>query len=1395
VPLFSTVEARVVDGKALAAPYWVRNLRQPVLFSTVVRALAEQGFDTFIEMSPHPILLPAIQQELQLRGRSAAAVPSLKREEREQATFLESLAVLYTQGHAIDWRALDAPGARRVSLPPYPWQRERFWHDVKANPTARPTTGLLGPRFASSLEEGTRFWETEIGTASHPYLGDHKVNGVVVVPAAAFVEMALAAAAELGPERAVSLVDLAIENALVLPAEGARTVQVAAAPGPGEAWSFRISSREGSAAPGAEAWTLHARGVARLEEAKPASAAPTTPELSGDGAAHYADMAARGLEYGRAFRALQAVATTAEGAWSRLALPDGLSTHGYRVHPSLLDGCFQLGLAALPEGTAGETYVPVAIDAVRWPGEAPAGTPHTAHATLRSTSAGSLALLAVDIAVADETGRLLMQVEGLRFQHVPRPGRGVADSLFAVAWDKEPRVLASTAAAEEWLILADKEGHGAALAARLGSRGQSVEVADGATCSDREKLAALLAPSGSGAKSVVHLASLDASSPETGGLEALAQARTLGCDGVVRLVQAAASTNGGPLRLVLVTAGAQAVVPGDVPAVEQSPLWGLGRVIASEHPELRPGLVDLPRAPTGADLDALADLLCGGESIEQVALRGGDRYVARLRPWKPEPERSERLLTPAGARPFRAVSSTPGILDGLVLRAERRRAPGAGQVEIEVLATGLNFMNVMSALGILPGYAGGVGPLGIECAGRVAAVGEGVSSSKVGDEVVAIAFDSLGTHALADARLTRRKPEGLGFADAASLPIAFLTAHYALNRLAHLEEGERVLVHAAAGGVGLAALQLARLRGAEAFATAGTPEKRRLLELMGVRHVMDSRSLAFREEVLARTGGEGVDVVLNSLAGEFIAASLSVLKPYGRFLEIGKRDIYGNTQMGLSPFRRNLSYFAIDLDRMIRERPEQVAALFDEVMALVDAGRVSALPVEAFPVSRVADAFRHMAQARHTGKIVVTLRDADAQIEEAPGATRSFTAGTCLVTGGLGGLGLAVARFLAEQGAPALALVGRSAPGASARAALSSLEQAGARVATFEGDVASAADVARILAEIDGSLPPLSGIVHAAGLLDDGILLQQTPEKFARVMAPKVEGAWNLHAAIAARPHVGLVLFSSVSALVGLPGQGNYAAGNAFLDALAHARRARGLPGSSINWGPWSGIGLAAAQENRGDRLALGGLRGLSPADGIDAFALLLANAPRQVAVMPLDWASYARSYPASARSLLMSALAARAVEGAAIAPAAAAGDVRETLLAADPGTRRRAALETYVREQVAQVLRQAPARIDVNKPLKALGLDSLMGLELRNRLEASLGLTLPATLVWNYPTVALLGPQLAERLGVPLDASAPSSAAPGDEPAGSDDEVEALLREVEDLSAEEARRLLSGGS
>jgi NADPH:quinone reductase-like Zn-dependent oxidoreductase/acyl carrier protein/short-subunit dehydrogenase len=734
--------------------------------------------------------------------------------------------------------------------------------------------------------------------------------------------------------------------------------------------------------------------------------------------------------------------------------------------------------------------------------------------------------------------------------------------------------------------------------------------------------------------------------------------------------------------------------------------------------------------------------LWADDGEREVALRQGKRFVSRLAPYSPTETIKDTFQTAVPGQPYRITVTDPGILDNLVRRPLNRRQLEPGEVEIEVRATGLNFMNVMAALGALPGYADGVGPLGIECAGVVTAVAPDVTQFNIGDPVMGIAFDSLGSHAVTNAHLLVPKPDFLSFHEAATVPIAFLTAYYALIRLGQMRAGDRVLIHAGTGGVGQAAIQLAQQSGAEVFATAGTPEKRAYLRDLGVPHLMDSRSLAFADEILTITEGEGIDLLLNSLAGEAITKGLEILRPYGRFLEIGKRDIYDNSRIGLFPFQKNLAYFAIDLDRMSRERPAEVGDMLRELAEMIEGKVIRPLPFQEFPVAEVSGAFRFMAQAKHIGKIVVT-HDYETSTGTMPEPTNRATH---LITGGLGALGLITAYWLAEREPCDLVLLSRRSPDEAALTQIAKIEQLGANVVPLQADVTNYEALRDVFVYIENNLAPLRGIVHAAGVLADSTLLQMDDARFQQACAPKVLGGWHLHTLSERFDLDFFVMFSSVAAVLGTAGQGNYAAGNAFLDALAYHRRAKGLPALSLNWGPWADVGLAATAANRGDRLALRGLGSITAEQGVDALTVLLGDPEAQVAVMPFDLALWQEFYPAARDTHFFAEFASDEVEDVGVT---AVSDIITQLEQAESGRPRQTLLANHIRAQVAQVLQLSPERIPFNKPLKTLGIDSLMTLELRNRLENSLGLTLSATLIWNYPTVDALTPFLTEKLGL----------------------------------------------
>lgn len=838
---------------------------------------------------------------------------------------------------------------------------------------------------------------------------------------------------------------------------------------------------------------------------------------------------------------------------------------------------------------------------------------------------------------------------------------------------------------------------------------------------------------------IVHLWGLDAPSPEKDGAEGLAAAEALACHSVVSLLQAlgqeAAHERPG---LWLITRGAQAVEAGDPVHVAQAPVWGLGRVISNECPRLGCRMIDLSPVPAGDEVGALVSELCAGDGEDEVAHRGAARYVQRLARTTLEQETSA-AMGPEREGGFHLESVVPGSLDQLMFRGRPRRPPGRDEVEMEVKAAALNFRDVMKALGIYPTEGEEDLLLGDECAGRITAIGHGVVGWREGDEVLAIASGCFGSHVTIPANRLVRVPGRLGFDEASAIPVAFLTAWYALHHLGHVRPGERVLIQAATGGVGLAAVQVARLAGAEVLATAGNPQKREFLRAMGVRHVMDSRSLAFSDEVREITGGRGVDIVLNSLAGEAISKGITCLAPGGRFLEIGKRDIYQNTKIGLRAFRQNISLFVIDLARVIRDDPALVSGLLDQILARFREGELHPLPLRVFGASRAGQAFRHMSQARHIGKIVLSMEgDGVTPAREVDlGPPRFASDATYLITGGLGGFGLVMAEWMVGHGARHIVLASRggAATGASQQA-VEALRRAGAEVAVAQADVARREDVARLFEMIARQLPPLRGIVHAAMVIDDCTIAQQTPERFRRVMAPKVAGAWNLHERSADLPLDFFILFSSFSSVAGSPGQCSYAAANSFLDALASHRRARGRPGLAVNWGPLGGAGYLARHAELEAALHAQGFSSIGPGEATSSLGGLLRSGAAQVAVVRVDWQKVAGFVGGVATSARFEEVRVTSAAGEALGGAMSGEGILDL-----PEAERLPAVTEALKEQIAKVLRTSAAKLDIQRPLNTLGFDSLMSVELVNRIEGHFRVVLPAGKIASAgSTVALAG-------------------------------------------------------
>ena len=764
-----------------------------------------------------------------------------------------------------------------------------------------------------------------------------------------------------------------------------------------------------------------------------------------------------------------------------------------------------------------------------------------------------------------------------------------------------------------------------------------------------------------------------------------------------------------PPQLWLVTLGAVAASPGDQgEGLWQAPAWGMARTVSMEHPELRSACVDLD--PAQPDYAALADELVFWDGEKEIAFRAGIRHVPRLIRISAEPR-----------QPTHWTLARRGSIENLALNQLQRRPPAAEEVEVEVEASALNFRDLLNVLDMYPGDAG---QLGIEFCGRIIRAGPD-SAHQPNERVMGLAWGAFASFVTTPAALVVPVPAGWGPADACAVPNAFLTAWHCLVRLGNIRRGERILIHAATGGVGLAAVQVARQAGAEIFATAGSDEKRAYLRSLGISHVFSSRTLDFVGEIAALTDGQGVDLVLNSLAGEFIDAGFASLAAGGRFLEIGKNGVWSAERV--AALEKPSRYFVVDLGTVIESDPAQIQADLDVIRCALEDGSLQPLPVRVFEFEDAPFAFRHMAAAKHIGKIV--LRH--------PGGFRIAGDATYLVTGGLGSIGLHIAQWLVERGARNLVLVSRNPSTSAVAPALEALRNAGARVEIRTADVSRTAEIENVLRDVEGTMPRLAGVVHAAGVLDDGVVAHYSAERLARVLAPKVSGAWNLHELTAGRPLDFFVLCSSVASITGSPGQAAYTAGNAFLDALAHYRRVRGLTALSVNWGAWAESGMAARVAEKGRSLALPGIRPMSAEECLGCLEQVGAEGHAQIVIADVDWEKF-NPAPGIIAGLTTHARGSKT--------SASPDDILSQLEAAPAGNRRKLLID-YLRKLALRILGLSSSHlIDEHQPLITMGLDSLMAVEFRNQLAADLKRTANATLLFDHPTLAALADVLDGR-------------------------------------------------
>ncbi len=780
----------------------------------------------------------------------------------------------------------------------------------------------------------------------------------------------------------------------------------------------------------------------------------------------------------------------------------------------------------------------------------------------------------------------------------------------------------------------------------------------------------------------------------------------------------AAGNVAGLRRLILVTEGLEDCA--DV-AGAASAYWAVGRVIVNEYPSWSCLRIDC--APDADARARLADVLASGDlddlerGEDELRVTAQGIQANRLSALPEEPIAGAR----SDADAFTFTLSAQGSLESLkAYRTDRAEQLADGDVEIRIMSAGINFKDVMLTLGVLPPdlfRESAIGPrVGLEGAGTIERVGRKVNSLTVGDKVFFMAEGSFASHIVMSADAVHRFPEAWSFQEAATLPVVGLTTIYALLVVAKLRRGETLLVHGGAGGVGMAAIQIAQSIGARVIATAGNPEKRDLLRALRVEHVSDSRSLAFVDYVREHTGGEGVDVVLNSLAGQPMLASLDLMKPFGRFIEIGKRDFEENSRLNLRALEMNISYHAVDLTYLWESRPDLFVRSWKKLVEKASSGALRPLPFRQFPASELPAAMRFMQSGRHMGKLVADLRDPAIELSNSaiPPTVQFSPKGAYVIAGGLGGIGLEIAKWLASRGAGGLVLVGRhGVTDEGQREAIRQLEADGVRVVVRECDIADPDQVNALVDETAAAFGSIRGVFNAALILDDRLISDVTRESVRKVISPKADGALNLHRATIGHPLECFVVFSSIANVFGNPGQANYVAGNAFMEQLVMARRLQGLPGSVLQLGPVGDVGILRRDQRLRD--AIGQVLGatISSGDVLATLDRLLVNGPAIVAVT----GRHARvNAPIESTGRLAAMIGeATSVEGEEI-------DLID--LANVPSDQRLATMEGFLLSTAAAITGAHSDRIDLERSLGDLGLDSLMAVEFSHVLEERLEIT-----------------------------------------------------------------------
>lgn len=1385
IPLYSTVTGTRMDGKEFGTEYWWQNVRQPVRFAKAAQTLVNDGYSIFLEVGPHPVLRTNINECLNAADKKGHTVPSLRRGDPELATLLNSLGMLHGLGFQVNWANFTS-GGHFVKLPTYAWDMDDYWQESPRS--IEEKHGVPGHVFLNNnLRMPFPAWEVEINRYFMPWMDDHKIESMTVIPGAAYVEAGLALHEKTFENQACTLQNLEFHQVLVVDEKKVQMFHTQYNPST-KGYSVFSRYREDDSP-----WTLHATG--RMLKDTVSRTIPTfgfgevqkrcTKELSAPDL--YVTLANRGLHYGPWFQGIKQIFKGDNEVLVRIEGNESLAinTDNYLLHPTILDSGFQTMVAIVEESSNNPSpFVPVSISQVVFytsPGEA-----CWSYCQITERKENSIK---GDLILFDDRGEVLVSLHGITCQAISS-GSGSDDNtsdewFYEYQW-KTSEVEASQVAGEHWMIFGDDADLTTDLIGALAEQGVTSTLVMAADDYMLEDMLATLRPnqeadfnqlmSDTKEMGISRVLYLWSAQPDSENLALTPDGIVDRTMSAVYLGKALASNWGGKsVKWASVTTGAQALREGEALAsLETTPFWGMARLISNEHPNIKTCMVDLAAADSNAN--TLVRELCSDWNQDDVAYRNGQRYVKTLQRASFKDDSAEKTTLVSTETPVSLEIGQIGRIDSLHYERTERRAPEAGEVEIQTFASCLNLKDVLKVIGQLSLKATSgtyfESTFGMEASGIVTRVGAGVTDFKVGDEIVLAAQNGcLKSYVTALPTFYIRKPKHIAWEDCLMV-VPYMTVLYGLRDRAQLQKGEKILIHNATGGVGLAAIQWAKHVGAEIFATAGSEEKRQHLKNLGVDHVYDSRSLDFATDIRRDTGGYGVDVVINAIAGEALYQSFELLASYGRFVEIGKRDISENNGLPMAAFNRNITFHGIDVDRLMIERTPVVQGLLRDIERYYDQGIFAAVNTHLFGAAQAEEAFTFLAQSKHMGKVVLNFKDQSVPVAKTQETKELDLEGSYMITGGTGGFGLQIADWLSQRGVAQLILASRSgAKSDEAKEAIAKMQARGTKIWAEPLDITNADAVNAMIQSMQGNMPALKGIVHGAVVLDDGFLMDMNRDRFMTSFQAKVGGALNLHRAT---QHLNLdffLSFSSISALIGNNGQANYVAANAFLDGFAHYRRGLGLAGTTVNLGVLGEVGVAARDANVTAILESGGIKGFSNKQALDGLGMVLDHAPVQIGMFDVDWHRWASVNGGAAQSSRFKDLVAAA--GAGSGTNAVLGELAAALTVLSE-SERLGFMEQATAEELAGVLKLSVEKIDRSRGINLLGIDSLMAVELGRAIQGRFGL--------EVSTMELLsGPNTTQLASALLEKAKASGALMGNVDDLSEEELDALLAEVKE--------------